>query len=130
MNRAALVVIAVLSLCVSTTMAQESAVTPVFQVDLNDIPGREGLMVVVDFPPGSTGTKHRHNAHTFVYVLEGSVVMQVEGGERMVLQAGQSFYETPDDIHTVGMNASTTEPAKILVFFVKQQGAPVTVPVP
>ncbi len=108
--------------------AQEASVTPLFQTDLDDIEGREGLMVIVDFPPGDSSAAHRHNAHTFVFVLEGSVVMQVEGEERVVLSPGQIFYETPEDIHVVSMNASTTEPAKILVFFVKRQGAPVTVP--
>ena len=108
--------------------AQEASVTPLFQTDLDDIEGREGLMVIVDYPPGVSSAAHRHNAHTFVFVLEGSVVMQVEGEERVVLSPGQIFYETPEDIHVVSMNASTTEPAKILVFFVKRQGAPVTVP--
>ncbi len=108
--------------------AQETSVTPLFQTDLDDIEGREGLMVIVDYPPGVASAAHRHNAHTFVFVLEGSVVMQVEGEERVVLGPGQIFYETPEDIHAVSMNASTTEPAKILVFFVKHQGAPFTVP--
>ncbi len=108
--------------------AQETSVTPLFQTDLDDIEGREGLMVIVDYPPGVSSAVHRHNAHTFVFVLEGSVVTQVEGEERVVLSPGQIFYETPEDIHVVSMNASTTEPAKILVFFVKRQGAPVTVP--
>ena len=114
----------------AAALAQEQTVTPLFQTNLNDLPNREGMMLTVDLPPGSAGAEHRHNAHTFVYVLEGSVVMQVEGGERTVLQAGETFYETPDDIHTVSMNASDTEPAKILVFFIKQQGAPVSIPVP
>ena len=118
-----------LLLC-SGALAQEQIVTPLFQTSLDDLQGREGLMVTVDFPPGVAGAKHRHNAHTFVYVLEGSVYMQVEGGERRLLQVGETFYETPADIHTVGMNASDTESAKILVFFVKQQGEPVSIPVP
>ncbi len=87
-------------------------------------------MVIVEYPAGVSSPAHRHNAHTFVYVLEGSVVMQVEGGDRVTLEPGQTFYETPDDTHVVSMNASATEPARILVFFVKQQGAPVTVPAP
>ena len=114
----------------STAVAQEQIVTPLLQTSLNDIEGREGLMVTVEFPPGVAGATHRHDAHTFVYVLEGSVVMQVEGGERTVLTEGGTFYETPEDIHTVGMNASMTEPAKILVLFIKQEGAPVSTPVP
>ena len=87
------------------------------------------MMVIVDYPPGVASAPHRHNAHTFVYVLEGSVVMQVEGGRRIMLRQGQTFYENPDDIHVVSMNASMIEPAKILVFFVKREGAPVKVPV-
>lgn len=130
MIRAAIQLCAIVLLCASTVFAQESLVKPLFQVNLDDLQDQEGLIITVDFPPGATGTQHRHNAHTFVYVLEGSVVMQVEGGGRTVLRAGQTFYETPDDIHIVSMNASMTEPAKILVFFVKQQGTPVTVPVP
>lgn len=119
-----------LTLFFTNVFAQEQIVTPLFQTGLNDLEGKEGLMVTVDFPPGVAGAKHRHNAHTFVYVLEGSVVMQVEGGERKVLEAGETFYETPADIHAVGMNASNTEPAKILVFFIKDEGAPVSIPVP
>lgn len=110
--------------------AQEQVVTPLFSTGLDDLDGKEGLMITVELPPGFESAKHRHNAHTFVYVLEGTVVMQVEGGEPQTLSAGQTFYETPADIHTVSSNASMTESAKILVFFVKEQGAPVTIPVP
>ncbi|HEX6997455.1 MAG TPA: cupin domain-containing protein [Gammaproteobacteria bacterium] len=90
--------------------------------------GKEGMMLTVEYPPGAESPPHRHNASTFVYVLEGAVEMQVEGGERVTLTAGQTFYESPSDIHTVSRNASATEPAKILVFLVKEEGAPVTVP--
>lgn len=86
-------------------------------------------MLTVTFPPGGTDSVHRHNAHTFVYVLEGSIVMQVEGGEEVVLNPGQTFYESPDDVHTVGRNASKTAPAKFLVFFVKNKGDPAVIPV-
>ncbi len=120
----------VLGLFSFSVFAQETSVTSLFQTDLADIEGREGLMVIVEYPAGVSSPAHRHNAHTFVYVLEGSVVMQVEGGDRVTLEPGQTFYETPDDTHVVSMNASVTEPARILVFFVKQQGAPVTVPAP
>jgi quercetin dioxygenase-like cupin family protein len=92
------------------------------------IPGKEGMMLTVDFPPGAGSPPHRHNANTFVYVLEGSVVMQVAGGEEVTLRAGQTFYESPSDVHTVGRNASQTEPARILVFFVKDVGAPAALP--
>jgi quercetin dioxygenase-like cupin family protein len=82
----------------------------------------------VEYAPGASSPEHRHNAHTFVYVLEGAVVMQVKGGTEVTLRPGQTFYESPDDVHTVSRNASSTSPAKLLVFFVKQKGAPTTVP--
>ena len=108
--------------------AQEAVVTPLVTKELADLPGKEALMITVQYGPGQSSTVHRHNAHTFVYVLEGSVVMQVKGGEQVTLTPGQTFYEGPDDIHTVSRNASTTKPAKFLVMFVKNKGAPVTVP--
>jgi len=97
--------------------------------DLRDIPGKEGLMITVEYAPGGSDPVHRHNAHGFIYVLEGSVVMQVKGGKEITLTPGQSFYESPDDVHIVGRNASSTKPAKFLVFLVKEKGAPVLVPV-
>lgn len=109
-------------------MAQEAAVTPLMTKELADLPGKEALMITVQYAPGQASSVHRHNAHTFVYVLEGSVVMQVKGGEPVTLTPGQTFYEGPDDIHVVSRNASTTKPAKFLVLFVKNKGAPVTVP--
>ena len=96
---------------------------------LTDFPGHEGLMITVEFAPGGSDPVHRHNAYGFIYVLEGSVVMQVKGGKEVTLTAGQTFYEGPDDVHVVGRNASRTKPAKILAFLVKHQGAPVLVPV-
>ena len=107
--------------------AQDSNVRAVFKTELPDIAGREELVLEVTLPPGSDSPPHRHNAHTFVYVLEGNVEMQVAGGELKRLGPGGSFYENPDDIHTVSRNASSTEPAKILVVFIKQIGAPTTV---
>jgi quercetin dioxygenase-like cupin family protein len=97
--------------------------------DLADIPGKEGLMITVVYPPGSSDVVHRHNAHGFIYVLEGSIVMQVRGGKEVTLTPGQSFYEGPDDVHVVGRNASQTKPAKFVVFLVKDKNAPVLVPV-
>src|SRR5215475_9796835 len=84
----------------------EPNVTPVFSKDLADFPGKEGLMLFVEYPPGSSDPIHRHNAHAFVYVLEGTIVMQVRGGKEVTLTAGQTFYEGPDDVHVVGRNAS------------------------
>lgn len=97
-----------------------------FQTDLPDIEGREEVALEVTLPPGSDSPPHRHNAHTFVYVLEGNVEMQIAGGELQRLGPGGTFYENPDDIHTVSRNSSDTEPAKILVVFIKKKGAPLT----
>jgi quercetin dioxygenase-like cupin family protein len=118
-----------LCLIPGTLMAQQPAVTSLMWKDLTDIPGKEGLMITVEYPPGGSDLIHRHNAHGFIYVLEGSVVMQVKGGKETTLTPGQTFYEGPDDVHVVGRNASTTKPAKFLVFLVKDKGAPVLVPV-
>ena len=109
--------------------AQEAQVAQIMSKDLADFPGKEGVMITVVYPPGASDPIHRHNAHAFVYVLEGSVVMQVKGGKEITLTPGQTFYEGPNDIHVVGRNASTTKPAKFLVFLVKDKGAPVLMPV-
>ena len=110
-------------------VAQEAKVTELMSKDLTKCPGEEGVMMIVDYPPGNVDPIHRHNAHAFVYVLEGSIVMQVRGGKEVTLTPGQTFYEGPDDIHVVGRNASKTEPAKFVLFFVRDKGAPVLVPV-
>ncbi len=86
-------------------------------------------MITVVYPPGASDPIHRHNAPAFVYVLEGSIVMQVKGGKEVTLTPGQSFYEGPNDIHTVGRNASATRPAKFIVVLLKDKGAPVLLPV-
>jgi quercetin dioxygenase-like cupin family protein len=117
------------SVVVATADAQEAKVTPLMSKELKEGPGKEGLMIVVEYPPGSSDPIHRHNANAYVYVLEGSVVMQVKGGKQVTLTPGQTFYEGPDDIHVVGRNASSTRPAKMLVFLVKDKGAPVVIPV-
>ena len=109
-------------------LAQEAKVTQLMSKDLKDCPGKEGVMITVEYPPGHSDEIHRHNANAFVYVLEGSVVMQVRGGKEMTLTPGQTFYEGPNDVHVVGRNASQTEPAKFVVFFVKKKGAPILVP--
>src|SRR5215475_2206024 len=110
-------------------LAQDAQVTPLMSKDLPECPGKEGLMITVVYPPGASDPIHRHNAHAFVYVLEGTIVMQVKGGKEVTLTPGQTFYEGPNDIHVVGRNASATKPAKFLVFFVKDKGAPVLTPV-
>jgi len=118
-----------LCLISGTLMAQEAKVTPLMSEVLTDISGKEGLLITVEYPPGGSDPIHRHNAHAFLYVLEGSVVMQMKGGEQVTLTPGQTFYEGPNDVHIVGRNASNTEPAKFLVVLVKDKGAPVVVPV-
>ena len=119
-----------LALCLATgaTAADVATVTPLITKDLIGIPGKEATMVTVEYAPGGSSAEHRHNAHTFVYVLEGSVTMQVKGGKEVTLGPGQTFYESPEDVHTVSKNASGTKPAKFLVFFVKEKGAAATAP--
>ena len=112
----------------SALLAQEAKVTELMSKDLTNLPGKEGLMITVEYPPGSVDPIHRHNAHGFIYVLEGSIVMQVRGGKEVTVTPGQTFYEGPDDVHVVGRNASKTKPAKFVVFFVKEKGAPLVVP--
>ena len=112
-----------------TLMAQEAKVAPLMSKDLTEFHGKEGLMITVEYPPGASDPIHRHNAYAFLYVLEGSIVMQVKGGKPITLTPGQTFYEGPDDVHIVGRNASKTKPAKFLVFLVKDKGAPVLLPV-
>jgi quercetin dioxygenase-like cupin family protein len=113
----------------SSSLAQQAKVTPLLSKDLKNIPGKEGLMITVDYPPGASDPIHRHNAHAFIYVLQGSIVMQVKGGREVTLTPGQTFYEGPEDVHMIGRNASQTEPAKFVVFLVKDKGAPVFIPV-
>jgi quercetin dioxygenase-like cupin family protein len=127
MNKTLLLVFA--SLLGVGAFAQEAKVTPLLSKDIKEIPGKEGTMLVVEYPPGSSDPVHRHNAYAFVYVLEGTVVMQVRGGKEITLTAGQTFYEGPDDVHVVGRNASKTQPAKFLAFLVKDKGAPALVPI-
>lgn len=112
----------------ATGQAPQAAVTSLMSKDLPEFPGKEVLMIIVDYPPGSVDPIHRHNAHAFVYVLEGSIIMQVKGGKEVTLTPGQTFYEGPNDVHVVGRNASSTRPAKFVVFFIKDKGASVLVP--
>jgi quercetin dioxygenase-like cupin family protein len=114
----------------AASQAPQASVKSLTSTDLPEFPGKEVLMITVDYPPGSVDPIHRHNAHAFIYVLEGSIIMQVKGGKEVTLTPGQTFYEGPNDIHVVGRNASTTKPAKFVVFFVKDKGAEVVVPVP
>jgi quercetin dioxygenase-like cupin family protein len=121
-------VVALGSLVVASAPAAEqpqAAVTTLMTKALADFPGKEGTMIIVDYPPGSVDPIHRHDAHAFVYVLEGSIIMQVKGGKETTLKPGEAFYEGPDDVHVVGRTASSTKPAKFLVVFVKKAGAPI-----
>ena len=121
-------VLIAMCLAAAALAAQSARAKPLMTQELTGIPGKEATMVTVEYAPGASSPEHRHNAHTFVYVLDGSVVMQVKGGKEVTLGPGQTFYESPDDVHAVSRNASSTSPAKLLVFFVKQKGAPITVP--
>lgn len=124
-----MLLLALAGLTGEVAIAQHAKVTPLVTKEFKNIPGKEGEMIVVDYPPGSSDPIHRHNAQAFVYVLEGSVVMQVKGGKEVTLTPGQTFYEGPDDVHLVGRNASATQPAKFVVFLVKDKGAPILIPV-
>jgi quercetin dioxygenase-like cupin family protein len=106
----------------------QPVVVPLMQKDLADLPGREMLMLAVEYPPGTVEHIHRHDAHAFVYVLEGTIVEGVRGGKEVTLTEGQTFYEGPDDVHTVGRNASATKPAKFIVVLVKKKGADAVLP--
>lgn len=118
-----------LCLMASTATAEQAKVTALMSKDLAGNPAKEVLMLSVEYPPGAADAVHRHNAQAFVYVLEGSVVMQLKGGKEVTLTPGQTFYEGPDDVHLVGRSASTTKPAKMSVVLIKDKGAPVLVPV-
>lgn len=120
-------IVVLLSLAAAPAVPQPE-VTNVMSKTLKDIPGKEGLLIMVEYPPGGADPVHRHYAHGFVYVLEGTIVMQVQGGEEVTLTPGQGFYEAPDDLHIVGRNASKTEPARFVVFLIKEAGSAVLVP--
>ena len=112
----------------ATPPAAHETITPLITKDLPGVPGEEALTYTVDFPPGFSSPVHRHNAQVFVYVLEGSVVMQVKGQEELTLLPGQTFYEGSDDIHIVSRNANSTKPAKFLVFLIHKTGTPLVIP--
>jgi quercetin dioxygenase-like cupin family protein len=114
-------------LAFSSPNGQAGTVTRLMTKDLPDVPGKEGMIEIVDFAPGEASQVHRHNADLFVYVLEGSIVTQLKGGSPQAVHAGDVFYESPSDVHTVSRNASETQPAKLLVFYVKAKGTPPTV---
>lgn len=119
---------AVVIACSSFAAAAEdvhAVVKPLMTKPLPELPGKEAHMITVEYPPGAVDPVHRHDAHAFVYVLEGTIVMQVKGDKEVTLTPGQSFYEGPNDIHVVGRNASKTAPAKFLVMFIKKTGAPI-----
>jgi quercetin dioxygenase-like cupin family protein len=129
MHRFLLAAALLLSFAAPAAAQETTKVTPLLSRDLTDIPGKEGTMLIVEYPPGGTDPVHRHNAHAFVYVLEGSIIMQVKGSEPVTLHSGDTFYEGPNDIHIVGRNASKTERAKFLAVLVKNKGAPILTPV-
>ena len=122
------VYLVVLLLMLAAVPAEAADVKELFAIDLADYPGKEGRMIEVSYPPGAQDMVHRHDAHAFVYVLEGEVVMQLKGKPAVTLKAGRTFYEGPTDVHVVGRNASNTEPARFVVVLLKAKGAPILVP--
>ena len=117
-----------LLLASSVPAFSQATVDSLFQADVADVTNQEIVVLEVNYAAGNDSPVHRHNAHTIVYVLEGTVIMQVKGSEPQTLGPGDVFYENPDDIHSMSRNASNTEPAKILVFFLKGKGAAATEP--
>jgi quercetin dioxygenase-like cupin family protein len=125
-----LAIFLLLSCAIAPVIATEPGrVTKLMTKALPGVPGKEVTMLTVDYPPGASDPVHRHNASAFVYVLKGSVVMQMKGGKKVTLHPGETFYESPDGVHLVGRNASDTAPARFLVLLVKDRGAPILVPV-
>lgn len=131
-NRRRLLIALTLALTAAPAVAheQEGTVTPKLQVELPDIGkgDKEAVMLTVDYPPGGETPMHRHDAHVFVYVIEGAVVMKVKGGDEKTVKTGETFYENPTDVHEVSRNASKTEPAKMLVTMIKAKGAAPVLP--
>ena len=121
--------LALLCVVAGGLMAQEAKVTPLMSKDLKEAPGKEATMITVEYPPGWSDPVHVHNAYGLIYVLEGTVIMQVKGGKEVTLTPGQTFYEAPDYVHVVGRNASTSKPAKLLIVLIKDKCAPILVPV-
>jgi quercetin dioxygenase-like cupin family protein len=122
----ALLIVAPLS---TAGAAEPGKVTDLLTQALEDVPGKEVTMITVDYAPGAVDPVHRHDASAFIYVLEGTIEMQMEGGEKATLRPGQTFYEDPTRVHLVGRNVSNTEPAKFVVFLIKNKGAPLLTPV-
>ena len=116
-------------LVLAAVPAEAADVKELFAIDLADYPGKEARILEVSYPPGAQDMAHRHDAHAFVYVLEGQIVMQLKGQPAVKLKAGQTFYEGPTDVHVVGRNASTTAPARFVVVLLKGKGAPILTPV-
>jgi len=122
-------ILLILFLLCSPLIAQDAKVDSLMSKPLTDIQGKEVKVLAVEYPPGGQDPVHRHNAHGFIYVLEGTIVMAVNGDQPVTLTAGQTFYEGPNDIHTIGRNASKTKPARLLVFLLKDKDAPILIPV-
>ncbi len=125
----ALLLASISFIAVPAFASPEAVVTPLVTKDLPEFKGKEGVMILVEYPPGASDPIHRHNAHAFVYVLEGSIVMQLRNAAQVTLSSGQTYYEGPNDVHIVGRNASNTQPARFVVFLVKNKGAPSLEPV-
>lgn len=122
------IVLGIISLITGSVAAEDATIRQILSQELIGLNGKEGVLLTVEYAPSASSAKHRHHAYTFVYVLEGTVVMQIEGGDAVTLGPGETFYESPDDIHLVSKNASDSERAKFLVFFVKEKIAPQLVP--
>jgi quercetin dioxygenase-like cupin family protein len=110
------------------TSEPQPVIAPLMLKDIADQPGKEMLMIAVEYPPGTVEHIHRHDAYAFVYVVEGSIVEGVRGGKEVTLTPGQTFYEGPGDVHTIGRNASMTKPAKFIAVLLKKKGVDAVLP--
>lgn len=124
-----IMIIISLTLLSSIVLAEGAKVTSLMQKELDGLTNKEGIILIVEYAPGMSSKAHRHDAHSFVYVLQGTVIMQVKGSDPVTLEAGQTFYESPNDIHLVSKNASNTQTARFVVFSLKEKGSPVVIPV-
>lgn len=132
MNSALSTLLVSASICLAGTLAaaadNDATVTPLMKKDLPNYPGKEGLMISVEYGPGGSSEAHKHEANAFVYVLEGSIVMQLKGQKEVTVSPGETFYEGPSDIHLVSRNASKSKPARFIVVLLKNKDAPVVLP--
>lgn len=107
---------------IATSMAHEPVekITPNFEHAISNIPGKSLIALEVDYPPGGASIPHTHAKSSFIYayVVEGSIESKVNNEKPKIYQAGQSWFEEPEAVHSISRNVSKTKPAKLLAIFV------------